>query len=423
MKSAKWFEILFPLYAVASAQGCDNGLSPPYPAPVTASGWASRLIAANLTRPRGLLFDASGNLLVLEQRVGIRRLAFADSGESCLQLDQDSWVVQNVSLTHGIAFSNDGETLFASSAEDVLAWSYDSVTASISGEPRVVVNGMSTTGYVTRTLLMSEKVPGMLIVSRGSGENLDNEARDIETGISQIKAFDVSTLPDTPYNFAEEGHRLGWGLRNSVGVAEEPVTGAVYSVENAANNIQRGGVDIHEENPGEELNFHGYLTGATSSGQGGNYGYPDCFSVWDLDIPEADNLYVGAQFAPVDTNIVAQDEECQATRVGPRLTFPAHNAPLDIKFTSDGSEAYISFHGSLNRDEPSGYLVASVTFADGSPIEPSDSTQSLRPIMSNPDLSICPDNCFRPAGLALDGYGRVFMSSDSTGEIYVLARA
>jgi hypothetical protein len=42
--------------------------------------------------------------------------------------------------------------------------------------------------------------------------------------------------------------------------------------------------------------------------------------------------------------------------------------------------------------------------------------------MTNADNSKCPDLCFRPVGLALDSKGRVFMSSDSTGEIYVLAK-
>jgi hypothetical protein len=42
--------------------------------------------------------------------------------------------------------------------------------------------------------------------------------------------------------------------------------------------------------------------------------------------------------------------------------------------------------------------------------------------MTNPDLSACPENCFRPVGLVLDGEGKVFMSSDSTGEIWVLRR-
>jgi len=40
--------------------------------------------------------------------------------------------------------------------------------------------------------------------------------------------------------------------------------------------------------------------------------------------------------------------------------------------------------------------------------------------MSNPDLSVCPNGCFRPTALTWDSKGRLFMTSDSTGEIYVI---
>jgi hypothetical protein len=34
----------------------------------------------------------------------------------------------------------------------------------------------------------------------------------------------------------------------------------------------------------------------------------------------------------------------------------------------------------------------------------------------------CPDNCFRPVGLAWDSKDRLFVTSDSTGEIFILER-
>ena len=44
--------------------------------------------------------------------------------------------------------------------------------------------------------------------------------------------------------------------------------------------------------------------------------------------------------------------------------------------------------------------------------------------MSNKDVTVCYDeDCFRPAGLAWDNEGRLFMSSDQTGEIYAILRA
>lgn len=82
----------------------------------------------------------------------------------------------------------------------------------------------------------------------------------------------------------------------------------------------------------------------------------------------------------------------------------------------------MTFHGSWDRTNPSGYVLSSIPFNNttGEPIPAPDSTHATVDILSNADLSRCPDGCFRPVGLAWDGQGRLFMSSDSTGEVYVL---
>ena len=95
---------------------------------------------------------------------------------------------------------------------------------------------------------------------------------DPTTGVSTIKAFNITNVTNSAYQHARDGLLLGWGLRNSVGVAEEPITGAIYSVENSVDDIQRSGQTINENNPGEELNYHGYLNGTQSNVTGGNYG-------------------------------------------------------------------------------------------------------------------------------------------------------
>ncbi len=61
--------------------------------------------------------------------------------------------------------------------------------------------------------------------------------------------------------------------------------------------------------------------------------------------------------------------------------------------------------------------------ASGSPVAAAYSTNALTDIIANPDLTKCPGACFRPVGLAFDAAGRLFVSSDATGEIYVLAKA
>lgn len=202
---------------------------------------------------------------------------------------------------------------------------------------------MENGGHSTRTLLLSQKVNSTLLISRGSASNLDPEAEFISSGHSQIKAFDLVNVPEGGYNFNRDGERIGWGLRNSVGMAEHPDTGGIFSVENSVDELERDSKDIHQDNPGEEMNFHGFLNGTAYGAQGSNYGYPYCVAAWRVDeIPRNADIRVGSQFALDDHE---NDTFC-AEQTPPILTFQAHMAPLDIEFNDSATEAWITFHGS-----------------------------------------------------------------------------
>lgn len=201
-------------------------------------------------------------------------------------------------------------------------------------------------GHTTRTLLLSAKVPSLLLVSRGSQGNLDLNTLDITSGVSTIKAYNVSNVTDTAYKQPSDGLLLGWGLRNSVGIAEDPVTGAVYSVENSVDNLERSGQTINQNNPGEELNYHGFLNG-TGDVTGKNFGYPTCFAAWNVtEIPDNNGLQTGSNFAIGTQNATLNDTYCQQDRVAPKITFQAHMAPLDMKFNTNGTGAWVTMHGS-----------------------------------------------------------------------------
>ena len=75
-----------------------------------------------------------------------------------------------------------------------------------------------------------------------------------------------------------------------------------------------------------------------------------------------------------------------------------------------------------DRTDPSGYKVSTIAFANGEPVAPPNSNTSYTDIFTNVDNSKCPDNCFRPVGLAFDKQGRMFVSSDLSGEIYVVTK-
>ncbi|OCL01287.1 Auxilliary activities family 12 protein [Glonium stellatum] len=406
----------------SSAPACSTTIKPKNATPSVASGWEARVVATGLTKPRGIIFDSSGHLLVVQQGKGIGSLSLTDNGGACVIAGQPMDVILDSTLNHGIELSSDGKTLYASSTEAVYSWSYDPTSSKNTSIPRQLIGGMNTSDHTTRTLLLSRKAEGMLMVSRGSTSNLDPLAEDITSGHSQIKAFNITNATSL-YDYDTDGLLLGWGLRNSVGIAEEPITGGIYSVENSVDEMVRDGQNIHQDNPGEEMNFHGYLNGTKYAKQGGNYGYPSCFAAWDVGaIPSNAGLEVGTQFAIGDQNATINDTFCKNDCAAPRLTFQAHMAPLDMKFNDNGTAAWITFHGSWDRTDPIGYKLSVVEFANGSPVEPANSSTAAIDIVSNPDLSKCPDGCFRPVGLVWDSKGRLFMSSDATGEIYVVVR-
>jgi len=306
----------------------------------------------------------------------------------------------------------------------------------VRGSRVTVVEGMQSTGLLTRTLVVPEKKPDTLLVQMGALGNLDFECRE-PTGCN-IRAFNIRELPDEPYDYNGDGDLFAWGLRNSVGIAESG-DGAIWSVENGPDDVKRDNQAIHEDNPAEELNYHGTLF--TSAMQGKNYGYPECFATWDTSIPGA-KVEVADQFTP-SPNATFTDATCQQKFEKPALALEAHTAPLDIKFyrpdltggsceSNAGSgglgcefldDAFIANHGAFNQEAKSGYSVVTVPFKSFKPEAAQTDTRAAKELLWPADIGECPGKCFRPVGIAFDSNGRMFVTSDTTKELIVLTQS
>ncbi|PVI06796.1 Auxilliary activities family 12 protein [Periconia macrospinosa] len=397
------------------AQSCEA--IPPSFEPTWGSGFSGRVLLNGLSKPRGIIFDSANNLLIVEQSSGgVRHVTLTDNGGDDLCVASSKKLIDAQGLNHGIEISADGTTLFVSSKQNVYAYPYNS-TAGTVGERKTLVTGMSNGTHSTRTLRISKTNPDALIVSVGSDGNLDAGASEEGSGRSQLRVFSIAETSQASIDYTQ-GEILGWGLRNTVGVTENPATGDIWSVENGVDNMEKDGVDIHADNPCEELNFHGQVDGSTPQ-FGTNYGYPECFAAWDPSIiPNNTGIEVGTQFAFGTGN----DTEC-LERTPPKLCFPAHTAPLGVAFNDEGTAAYIAFHGSWNREDPDGYRLSKIEFdpATGQPIEPSTSTTAAINVLSNPDNTACPQGCVRPVDVLFDTQGRLFMTSDATNELWVIS--
>ncbi|KAK1640991.1 soluble quino protein glucose/sorbosone dehydrogenase [Colletotrichum phormii] len=406
------------LFSTVAAQ-CAN--LTPVAQPQLAPGYTSKLILNGLSRPRSLQFDTLGNLLIAEQGgTGVKYVKLTGNGGVNVCVASQKTLISNANLAHGLALSADGKTIYAATASEVLAYSYDAAAGTV-GQARSIINGMTQTGHQSRTLLIPKDKPNVLLVSRGSAPNLDLPTAEAASGRSQIRAFDLTKLTGSAVNYTT-GELFGWGLRNSVGVGENPLDGGIWSVENSLDNMDRNSVDIHNDNPGEELNYHGSYRAASNPQKGANYGYPNCFAVWETStVTGVPNVKVGSQVIQGNASGSVTDQYCQTVPTPPRLTFQAHMAPLDVKFSPNGSSAYISFHGSWNRSPGDGYRLSRVDFgANGQPLAASTSKTAEVEVAWNVNNAVCPGSCFRPVGLAFDKKGRLFMLSDSTGELFVL---
>lgn len=75
-----------------------------------------------------------------------------------------------------------------------------------------------------------------------------------------------------------------------------------------------------------------------------------------------------------------------------------------------------------DRSSPTGYKLSVIPFSGGEPVAAPNNNTATIDILTNADNSVCPEKCLRPVGIAFDKQGRLFLSSDSTGEIYVVSK-
>lgn len=206
----------------------------------------------------------------------------------------------------------------------------------------------------------------------------------------------------------------------------------LWGVENSADQLTRNGKDIHNDNPGEKIHYMGDVTKPNNAW----YGYPSCFTVWKPSDFTDKAFKVGDWFTQNPTSAM-NDDTCKQTATPPKLTLQPHSAPIDCKFDATSSTMYITYHGSWNRQPVTGFKLVAVKFtrsADGNyvPVEPLNSTTAAQDVFYNQAVDKCQGNgpgyssgCFRPAGLAWDAVGRLYMTSDtsSNGEIWVLGQS
>lgn len=361
--------------------------------------------AEGISSARGMVFAPNGDLLVVETGTGIVGL-HDDNGDGHIDPNTEQYLVaQSGGANHGIAFSPDGSTLYASDQGTVYSWAWTPRTTLSS--PTVVIDNIPTGGHVTRTLLFDKQ--GRLLVSCGSASNVDPDPSYWDTR-AMIKRFTLgATLPID----WSTGETLAKGMRNEVGITYDSED-RLWGVENGRDDATYNGVDVHLTNPGEELNL-------VDDTQDLFYGYPLCWSEFMLmggGGPTTQHHDEQIQAMYLQTEAWCQDP---ANVVKPKLVMPAHWAPLSVIEYTGGSLPWngsllVTSHGSW--DHVSGGQVGRVLArvdrdGSGMPV-------SYTPVLGEKamDGSLAQGTwAFRPVEVRQGPDGALYISSDAASQI------
>ncbi|MER2509532.1 MAG: sorbosone dehydrogenase family protein [Amaricoccus sp.] len=224
-----------------------------------------------------------------------------------------------------------GETFYVGNTDGVVAFAYQPGATRLTGAGRKICD-FKPGGHWTRSLLLSPD-GAKLYAGVGSLSNIAEKGFEAEEGRAAIYEIDL----------AAGGARIfAAGLRNPVGLAWEPTTGALWTVVN-----ERDG--LGDETPPDYL---------TSVRDGGFYGWPYCY--WGRTVDDR----------------VAQDPALVATALTPDYALGGHTASLGLCWSPAGTlpgypdGMVIGQHGSWNRANLSGYRVTFVPFENGRPAGP-----------------------------------------------------
>jgi len=333
----------------------------------TPSGWTVSAAATGLGKPRMLYVGNKGQLYVTRRDAGDVLMLTDNNNDGKFD---DMTRVADFPGVHGITTKDN--YMYLCNNNRVL---------------RYTLNGDGTLGKVADTLIkdlpsggqhanrtMDFGPDGKLYISVGS---VCNDCKESDKETATMLQVDPVTWKRTLF---------ASGLRNTIGFDWHPQTKEMWGVDN-------GGDTKGDEWPPEELN-HIIM--------GGNYGFPFAYGNRVVDESRED---------PVGNTKEGWVKNTQPSV----LEFPAHSAPIAFTFFNNGpyrGDALVCWHGSWNRQNPSGFKVQHIKFdAKGNATGSEDFLSGF--LKGNERFG-------RPAGVAIADNGTIYISDDANGVIYAL---
>lgn len=379
-----------PTLKMPTAKGWSPGHTP-----IAAAGLKVNAFATGLDHPRWIEVLPNGDVLIAEAMnqdrpprslfdyamiSTMKRAAAMGVSANRITLLRDSdrdgiaetreIFLQNQDQPFGMALV--GDTFYVGNTDGIVAFPYVAGATGITAPGKRLID-FKPGGHWTRSLLRSPD-GRKLYAGVGSLTNIAENGMEVEEGRAVIYELDLAT---------NRSRVFASGLRNAVGMAWEPQTGALWTVVN-----ERDG--LGDETPPDYL---------TSVRDGGFYGWP--YSYWGKTVDDR----------------VPQDPAAVAKAITPDYALGGHTASLGLCWVPAGTlpgfpdGMAIGQHGSWNRSKLSGYKLVFVPFVNGRPSGPP------RDILSG---FLAPDereSYGRPVGVTIGSDRRSLLMADDVGNV------
>ena len=395
-------ESLVPTINVVSAKPWPEGA-----APIAATGTTVMAFARDLDHPRWLHVLPNGDVLVAETNAperpehgkGVKgwffnryqkkaggavpsadRITLLRDSDGDGTADVRTVLISGLNSPFGMALVHD--TLYVANTDAVVRFPYADGQTQISSPPIKVADlpAGPLNHHWTKSLIASPD-GSKLYVGVGSNSNVAEHGLHEEEGRAAI--WEIDPQSGRTRIFAS-------GLRNPVGMAWVPETGALWAAVNERDEL---GSDLVPD----------YMT---SVRDGGFYGWP--------------YSYFGAH---LDPRVEPQRPELVATAIQPDYALGPHTASLGLAYSNARGlppafvqGMFVGQHGSWNRKPFSGYKVVFVPFRDGRP--------SGMPVdVLTGFITEDGDARGRPVGVAIDKQGALLVADDVGNTIWRVTAA
>lgn len=343
-------------------------------------GFSISIFAKELTAPRVMIWDSEKTMLVSITGEG-KIVALPDKDGNGVA-DEVRNVVVGLKKPHGLAMKCKMScTLYVAETDKVLAYDYDPKSFTVSNRRKVIALPGGGGGHFTRTILfLPPPEEDRILISVGSTCNVceEHDWRRAKVLVVREDGGDLEVFAS--------------GLRNAVFMASHPESHKVWVTE-------MGRDLLGDDTPPDEINI---------IEKGKNYGWPICYgkNVHDTDF---------------DKNVYVRPPCTEPFETPSYIDIPAHSAPLGLAFIPKGvwpedytDDLLVVYHGSWNRTVPTGYKVVRFLLdRRGNYLGEKDFISGW--LTDEGALG-------RPADLLFSNDGKLFISDDKAGVIYLITR-